>query len=62
MLSWSIAFFVLALIAAVFGFGGVASAASGIAQILFVLFVILFIASFFFKAADRADTYVDRNL
>jgi uncharacterized membrane protein YtjA (UPF0391 family) len=43
MLSWAILFFVLALIAAVFGFGGIASAFAGIAQFLFVLFLILFV-------------------
>lgn len=62
MLSWALTFFVLAIIAAIFGFGGIASAAAGIAKILFVIFVILFIASFFFRAADKADNFVDRNL
>lgn len=42
MLGWALGFFVLALIAALFGFGGIASASAGIAQILFVLFIILF--------------------
>ena len=36
MLGWAITFFIVALIAAVFGFGGIASASAGIAQILFV--------------------------
>ena len=45
MLYWAVVFFVIALIAAVFGFGGVASSAAGIAQILFAIFVVLFIAS-----------------
>jgi len=36
MLTWAILFLVLALIAAIFGFGGIASAFAGIAQILFV--------------------------
>ena len=62
MLSWALTFFILALVAAFFGFGGIASAAAGIAKILFVIFVILFIASFFFRAADRADDMVDRDL
>ncbi|WP_417476671.1 DUF1328 domain-containing protein [Maricaulis sp.] len=42
MLGWTFMFLVLALIAALFGFGGIASAFGGIAQILFVLFLILF--------------------
>lgn len=62
MLSWALTFFVLAIIAGIFGFTGIASAAAGIAKILFVIFVILFIASFFFKAAGKADDFVDRNL
>jgi uncharacterized membrane protein YtjA (UPF0391 family) len=45
MLSWAITFFVLALIAAVFGFTGIASGAAGIAKVLLVLFVIGFIIS-----------------
>jgi uncharacterized membrane protein YtjA (UPF0391 family) len=43
MLRWAIVFFVVALIAAVLGFGGVAMAAAGIAKILFYLFLILFL-------------------
>jgi uncharacterized membrane protein YtjA (UPF0391 family) len=38
-------FFVVALVAALFGFGGIASASAGIAQILFFLFLVLFVAS-----------------
>jgi uncharacterized membrane protein YtjA (UPF0391 family) len=45
MLSWALSFFILALIAAVFGFGGIASASAGIAKLLFFLFLILFIVS-----------------
>jgi uncharacterized membrane protein YtjA (UPF0391 family) len=45
MLYWALIFFVVALIAAAFGFGGIASASAGIAQILFVIFLILLVAS-----------------
>jgi uncharacterized membrane protein YtjA (UPF0391 family) len=45
MLSWAITFFVLALIAAVFGFTGIAVGAAGIAKVLLFLFVIGFIVS-----------------
>lgn len=45
MLGWAIAFFVIALIAALFGFGGIAATASGIAQILFFVFLVLFVGS-----------------
>ena len=37
MLDWVVIFLILALVAAFFGFGGVAAQASGIAQILFIL-------------------------
>jgi uncharacterized membrane protein YtjA (UPF0391 family) len=62
MLSWALTFLVLALIAAFFGFSGVAVAAAGIAKILLVIFLILFVASFFFRAAGSADRAVERNL
>jgi uncharacterized membrane protein YtjA (UPF0391 family) len=45
MLHWTIVFLVLALIAAVLGFGGIAGAAAGIAQILFFVFLALLIIS-----------------
>ena len=35
MLSWAFTFLVIAIIAAIFGFGGIAGAATGIAKILF---------------------------
>jgi len=48
MLHYAVVFFVIALIAALFGFGGIASSAVGIAQILFVVFAVLALASFLF--------------
>lgn len=45
MLGYAITFFLLAVVAAVFGFGGLAGTFASIAQFLTVLFVILFIAS-----------------
>jgi len=45
MLNWIITFFLMAVIAAVFGFGGLAGTFANIAQSLAVIFVILFIAS-----------------
>jgi uncharacterized membrane protein YtjA (UPF0391 family) len=41
MLYWTLIFFVIALVAALFGFGGLASSAAGIAQLLFFGFLIL---------------------
>ncbi|MFH0925931.1 MAG: DUF1328 domain-containing protein [bacterium] len=45
MLNWALAFFIIALIAAVFGFGGISTAAAGIAKILFFIFLALLIIS-----------------
>ena len=43
MLNYAWIFLVLAIIAAVFGFGGVAAAATGIAKVLFFVFLALFV-------------------
>jgi uncharacterized membrane protein YtjA (UPF0391 family) len=43
MLYWAVVFLIIALVAAVFGFGGIASAAVGIAKVLFFIFVVIFI-------------------
>lgn len=53
MLGWAIAFFVIALIAALFGFGGIAAGASSIAQILFFIFLVLFVISLIFGLVRR---------
>jgi uncharacterized membrane protein YtjA (UPF0391 family) len=45
MLRWAVVFFVVALIAAVFGFLGIAAAAVSIAKILFFVFLVLFLVS-----------------
>jgi len=42
MLSWSLAFFIIAIIAAVFGFGGIASGAAEIARLCFFFFLVIF--------------------
>jgi uncharacterized membrane protein YtjA (UPF0391 family) len=41
MIKWAVIFLVIALVAAVFGFTGVAVAAAGIAKFLFGLFLVL---------------------
>jgi uncharacterized membrane protein YtjA (UPF0391 family) len=45
MLRWALAFFIVAIIAALFGFTGIAVASAGIAKILFVVFLVLFLLS-----------------
>lgn len=54
MLSWSLTFLVVALIAALFGFGGLAGEAAGIAKILFFAFLIVFVISLIFGRGRRA--------
>jgi uncharacterized membrane protein YtjA (UPF0391 family) len=45
MLSWSVTFLIIALIAAALGFGGIAGTAVGIAKVLFFVFLVLFVVS-----------------
>jgi uncharacterized membrane protein YtjA (UPF0391 family) len=45
MLRWAVIFFIVALIAAAFGFLGIAAAAVGIARVLFFIFLVLFLVS-----------------
>jgi len=45
MLGWALAFLVIALIAAVLGFGGIAGFAVEIAKIIFFVAIILFVIS-----------------
>lgn len=50
MLGWVLFFFILAIIAGAFGFGGIAGASAGVAQILFVVFLALMVLSFVVRA------------
>ena len=43
LLKWALIFFVVAFIAAVFGFTNIAAAAVGISKILFFIFLVIFI-------------------
>lgn len=53
MLRWALIFFVVALLAAVLGFTGIAAAAAGVAKALFFLFVILFLVTLLGHVARR---------
>jgi uncharacterized membrane protein YtjA (UPF0391 family) len=46
MFSWAIIFFIVALVAAVLGFGGLAASAAGAAKIVFFVALILAIVGF----------------
>jgi uncharacterized membrane protein YtjA (UPF0391 family) len=43
MLRWAVIFLIIALVAALFGFGGIATASADIAQILFFIFLAVFL-------------------
>jgi len=53
MLNWALTFLIIALIAAVFGFGGIAIEAAWIAKVLFVVFLVLFLVSLLTGAVRR---------
>ena len=54
MLRWSITFFIVALIAAVLGFGGIAGSAIGIAKIIFYIFIVIFIVYLLINRKGKA--------
>jgi uncharacterized membrane protein YtjA (UPF0391 family) len=45
MLYYAAVFFIIAIVAGLLGFGGIAAGASSIAQVLFFIFVVLFLVS-----------------
>ncbi len=53
MLHYSVVFLVIALIAAVFGFGGIAAGAVEIAKILFFIFAAMAIISFLISLVKK---------
>lgn len=48
MLKWAATFFIIAIIAAIFGFGGLVAGAASIAKVLFFIFLALFVLTLFF--------------
>ena len=45
MLNWAVAFFIVALVAALFGFTGIALGAAAVGKVLFFIFLVLFLVS-----------------
>ena len=43
LLRWALIFFIISIVAAVFGFGGISEATADIAQILFYIFLAVFV-------------------
>ncbi len=54
MLNYALLFLVIAILAAIFGFGGIAAGAVEIARILFYIFVVIFLVSIIMHFARRA--------
>jgi len=54
VLYWAAVFFIIAIVAAIFGFGGIAAASAGIAKILFFVFIAIFLLSLVVGLARRA--------
>jgi uncharacterized membrane protein YtjA (UPF0391 family) len=53
MLQWAAIFLIIALVAAILGFGGIAASAAWIGKILFLVFLALFLFSLVFHGARR---------
>ena len=53
MLHYAVVFFVIALVAALFGFTGIAAGAVEIAKVLFFIFLLLFVVSLVFGLMRR---------
>jgi uncharacterized membrane protein YtjA (UPF0391 family) len=55
MLRWTVTFLIIAIIAAIFGFGGIAAGAASIDKILFFIFIAIFVVSLIFgRSLDRS--------
>ena len=59
MLTASVMFFVVALVAALFGFTGIAAGAAMLAKVLFFLFVVLAAISLVMSLARRGDQLIE---
>jgi uncharacterized membrane protein YtjA (UPF0391 family) len=53
MLNWVVTLLIIALVAAVLGFGGIAAGAAELAKIVFFVALVLFVAGVVFGAAGR---------
>jgi uncharacterized membrane protein YtjA (UPF0391 family) len=53
MLYWAVVFLIIAIVAALFGFGGIAVAATGIAKLLFFIFIVIFLITLIFGFRGR---------
>ena len=44
ILKWALVFFIISIVAAIFGFGGISAASADVARILFFIFIAIFVA------------------
>lgn len=56
MLRWALLFLVVALVAALFGFGGVAGTSIMAAKILFFVFLVMFVVSLVMGSREPRET------
>jgi len=56
MLRWAVIFLVIALVAALLGFGGIAGTASGIALVLFWVFIAVTVVLFLVSLVSRSSS------
>jgi uncharacterized membrane protein YtjA (UPF0391 family) len=54
MLGWALAFLLIAIVAAIFGFTGIAVASAGVAKLLFFVFLVIFLVTLIMSVARRA--------
>ncbi len=54
MLNWALAFFLIAILAAILGFTGVAVAFAGMAKILFFVFLVVFLVALIMGVTRQA--------
>lgn len=45
MLKWAVVFLIIAIVAGIFGFTGIAAASASIAKVLFGIFLVLFVGA-----------------
>jgi uncharacterized membrane protein YtjA (UPF0391 family) len=55
MFYWAIVFFLVAIVAGIFGFGGIANESAHIAKILAVIGIVLALVAFLFHRQSRRD-------
>ena len=58
MLYWAAIFLIIAIIAAIFGFGGIVAGAVTIAKILFFVFLVVFLVSLILGLTGRGRRHI----